>query len=97
MSFQLWYDLLASERAAAYDAGDAPATGPELLNVTQEIGTTLVRLAVLLEWQKARVEQMELGIDYTMVNRWIRGTAAEVEGLGLSHLGIARVLTKRGY
>lgn len=74
-----------------------PATGPDQLNVTREITLTLARLAVLLEWQKARVEQMELGIDYTMVNRWVRGTAAEVEGLGLSHLGIVRVLTKRGY
>lgn len=93
-----WCKLL-EQRRQSFDlkATEIPATGPEPLNVTSEITHTLVRLAVLLEWQKARVQQMELGIDYTMVNRWVNGTAAEIEGLGLTHLGIARVLTKRGY
>lgn len=92
-----WYEVLVLQRALLGAQEGGPTTGPPDLDVTRELINGFARLTVLLELQKARVPQMELGHHYTMVRKWVIGVEDQVHQLGQGSLGIMRVLKRCGY
>lgn len=104
-NLERWEDLVHAAQVKVlmehsvnpHNAQMIPPTGPPALDTVSEISNTLARLVPLLMYQKARLEQMELGRDYTMVKAWTKQTEAMIESLGVGSVSIARTLQRHGY